>query len=169
MPTKQEIADEISQMFNENQLEDLKRFLSKRKCLNFSNNILVYIFHAVQTSGILLTTIAAGYKVEALVWVGAGVSALASLIKIYESQNNTMLKKLMVDIQKIRDGTYVDEGSLVDSEGAQPQQAPPPAHAPETPIQVVVQDVVPTYPAATGKKPANVLASATVELNEHEH
>jgi hypothetical protein len=63
MTTKQDIALEISNIFDKNQLEDLKRFLSKRQCLNFSNTILIYIFHVVQTSGILLTTIAAGYDI----------------------------------------------------------------------------------------------------------
>ncbi len=78
----------------------------------------------VQTSGILLTTIAAGYDIKALVWVGAGVNALASLIKIFETTNNSILKKLMVDIKKIRDGTYVDEGVLVEGE----EEKKPSAH-----------------------------------------
>ena len=116
MTTKQEIALEISNIFDANQLADLKRFLAKRQCLNISNTILIYIFHVVQTSGILITTIAAGYNLKALVWVGAGINALASLIKIFETTNNSLLKKLMVDIKKIRDGTYVDEGVMVEGE-----------------------------------------------------
>ena len=124
MTTKQEIALEISNIFDKNQLADLKRFLAKRQCLNLSNTILIYIFHVVQTSGILLTTIAAGYDLKALVWVGAGVNALASLIKIFETTNNSILKKLMVDIKKIRDGTYVDEGVLVEGEEEKKPAAP---------------------------------------------
>ena len=127
MTTKQEIALEISNIFDKNQLADLKRFLAKRQCLNLSNTVLIYIFHVVQTSGILLTTIAAGYDIKALVWVGAGVNALASLIKIFETTNNSILKKLMVDIKKIRDGTYVDEGVLVEGEEEKKQPASEPA------------------------------------------
>jgi hypothetical protein len=142
MTTKQEIALEISNIFDANQLADLKRFLSKRQCLNVSNTILIYIFHVVQTSGILITTIAAGYNLKALVWVGAGINALASLIKIFETTNNSLLKKLMVDIKKIRDGTYVDEGVMVEGEEEkkQPQadvetpSPPPPPPPPPTRI-----------------------------------
>ena len=114
---------QIQQIFDSNRLGDLNRFLSKRQCLNFSNMIFEYIFHVVQTSGILITTIAAGYNMKSLVWVGAGVSAMASLIKIFESTNNAMLKKLLSDITAIKNGTYVDEGALVDD-------APPAPKAP---------------------------------------
>lgn len=128
---KQEIAIQIENIFDNNQLADLKRFMSKRQCLNATNNALIYIFHVVQTSGILITTIAAGYNMKELVWVGAGVSAVASLIKIFETTNNSMLKKLMSDIKAIKNGNYVDEGALV--EDPQPQQPPPPADIPSRP------------------------------------
>ncbi len=110
------IDHEIEKIFNENRLEDLKKFLLRRKCLNVTNMGFDYAFHVVQTAGIIITTIAAGYNEKFLVWVGAGVSALASLIKVFESSNNAMLKKLLADIKSIREGTYVDEGSLVDGE-----------------------------------------------------
>jgi hypothetical protein len=155
MTTKQEIALEISNIFDANQLADLKRFLSKRQCLNFSNTILIYIFHVVQTSGILLTTIAAGYDIKALVWVGAGVNALASLIKIFETTNNSILKKLMVDIKKIRDGTYVDEGVMVEGEEEKKQpshqepdiEAPAPPPAPPETKSVSVASILPVFNA----------------------
>ncbi len=120
--SKQDIAIQIENIFDNNQLSDLKRFMTKRQCLNYTNNILIYIFHVVQTSGILITTIAAGYNMKELVWVGAGVSAVASLIKIFETTNNSMLKKLMGDIKAIRSGNYVDEGALVED----PAPVPPP-------------------------------------------
>jgi len=151
MTTKQEIALEISNIFDANQLADLKRFLSKRQCLNFSNTILIYIFHVVQTSGILLTTIAAGYDIKALVWVGAGVNALASLIKIFETTNNSILKKLMVDIKKIRDGTYVDEGVMV--EGEEEKKPPPPDIEAPAPAPVVP----PPVPVPVPVSPAGIL------------
>ena len=110
------VDEEIQKIFNQNRLADLKKFLNRRQHLNKSNMIFEYAFHIVQTSGILITTVAAGYNAKFLVWVGAGISALASLIKVFESSNNVMLKKLLNDIKLIRDGTYVDEGLLVDDE-----------------------------------------------------
>ena len=36
---------EIQQILNENILGDLKKFISKRGCLNDANIILIYLFH----------------------------------------------------------------------------------------------------------------------------
>ena len=110
------VDEEIQKIFNQNRLADLKKFLNRRQHLNRSNMIFEYAFHVVQTSGILITTVAAGYNAKFLVWIGAGISALASLIKVFESSNNVMLKKLLADIKLIREGTYVDEGLLIDEE-----------------------------------------------------
>jgi hypothetical protein len=110
------VDEEIQKIFNQNRLADLKKFLNRRQHLNKSNMVFEYAFHIVQTSGILITTVAAGYNAKFLVWVGAGISALASLIKVFESSNNVMLKKLLNDIKLIRDGTYVDEGLLIEEE-----------------------------------------------------
>ena len=110
------VDEEIQKIFNQNRLADLKKFLTRRQHLNKSNMIFEYAFHVVQTSGILITTVAAGYDAKFLVWIGAGISALASLIKVFESSNNVMLKKLLADIKLIREGTYVDEGLLIDEE-----------------------------------------------------
>ncbi len=41
---------------------------------------------------------------------------MALKIKVFESSNNVMLKKLLADIKLIREGTYVDEGLLIDEE-----------------------------------------------------
>jgi hypothetical protein len=93
------------------------------------------------------------------------VNALASLIKIFETTNNSILKKLMVDIKKIRDGTYVDEGVMVEGEEekkqphqepdieapappppAPPPPAPPPPGPPET-QGVSVASILPIFNA----------------------
>jgi len=102
----------IRNLFEENKLEDLKAFMEKRKCLNQWNLVLVYLFHIVQSAGILTTTIAAGYDMKILVWVGVGLNILASLINVFEKTNNTISKHLFKDIQAIKDGTFVDEGSI---------------------------------------------------------
>jgi len=109
-----DVTSEIQNLFEKNKLEDLKHFMEKRKCLNSWNMVLIYLFHVVQSAGILTTTIAAGYDMKVLVWVGVGFNILASLINVFEKTNTGISKHLMKDIQAIKDGTYVDEEPLVE-------------------------------------------------------
>ena len=104
------VNTEIQTIFETNKLNDLKEFIKKRKCLNEWNMVLIYLFHVVQSAGILTTTIAAGYDMKLLVWVGVGFNILASLINVFEKTNNGISKHLLKDINAIKDGTYVDEG-----------------------------------------------------------
>ena len=108
------VNTEIQIIFETNKLTDLKGFIKKRKCLNEWNMALVYLFHIVQSAGILTTTIAAGYDMKLLVWVGVGFNILASLINVFEKTNNGISKHLLKDINAIKDGTYVDEGPVVE-------------------------------------------------------
>ena len=114
--TKKDINIEIHKIFDNNELDDLKRFMEKRRCLNNCNMFLIYFFHIVQSAGIMTTTIAVGYDKIYLIWLGVGLNIFASLINIYEKTNNNILKKLMVDIKAIKDGNYVDEGELIETE-----------------------------------------------------
>jgi len=116
MMTKKDINIEIHKIFDNNELDDLKRFIEKRRCLNNCNMFLIYFFHIVQSAGIMTTTIAVGYDKIYLIWLGVGLNIFASLINIYEKTNNNILKKLMVDIKAIKDGNYVDEGELIETE-----------------------------------------------------
>ncbi len=106
---------EIIQMFEDNKINDLKRFLKKRQRLNCCNMYLSYIFYFVQSVGIITTTIATGYEIKPLIWGGIGINVIASLIQIYENLNNSMLQKLMNDIKLIRNGNYLDEGILIET------------------------------------------------------
>jgi len=108
------VNTEIQAIFETNKLTDLKAFMNKRKCLNEWNMALIYLFHIVQSAGILTTTIAAGYDMKVLVWVGVGFNILASLINVFEKTNNGISKHLLKDINAIKDGTYVDEGTMVE-------------------------------------------------------
>lgn len=110
-----DVSVEIQHIFEQNKLDDLKHFMQKRKCLNASNMALVYLFHIVQSAGILTTTIAAGYDMKVLVWVGVGLNIMASLLNVFEKTNNSMSKHLLKDINAIKEGTYVDEGTLVET------------------------------------------------------
>jgi hypothetical protein len=110
----QEIDAEINTILNNNKIEDLKKFLEKRNCLNNTNQILNYLFHVIQSAGVLTTTIAAGYNIKELVWVGVGMNILASLMNIFERTNDSISKRMFKNIQAIKNGTYIDEGMMVD-------------------------------------------------------
>lgn len=112
--TEEDIESEIRNIFNQNKVEDLKKFLSKRSCLNKTNHVLIYLFHIIQSAGVLTTTIAAGYNMKELIWIGVGMNILASLINVFEKTNDTMSKRILRDIQSIKTGSYVDEGTIID-------------------------------------------------------
>jgi hypothetical protein len=111
MPTP-DVSLEIQTIFEANKLNDLKEFINKRKCLNSWNIALIYLFHIVQAAGILTTTIAAGYDMKEIIWIGVGFNLLASLLNVFEKTNSSISKGLMKDIQAIKEGTFVDEGTI---------------------------------------------------------
>ena len=108
-----EVSIEIQQIFAKNQLDDLKRFMAKRQSLNAYTTFMMYGFHIFQSAGVLVTTIGTGYNIREVVWIGVGLNVLSSLINIFEKINVSVSTKLMKDIKAIRDGTYVDEGTIV--------------------------------------------------------
>ena len=105
--------DEIRIIFEENKMSDLKRFMSKRQRLNAANGWLIYLFHVFQSAGILTTTIATGYNVRELIWVGVGLNVVSTLMNVFEKINTSISTKLMKDITSIREDKYVDEGTIV--------------------------------------------------------
>ena len=113
MSEKTDVNEQVNTLLGKNKISDLERFLEKRKNLNETNSKLIYIYHALQSSGIFVTTFATGYKLEYLIWVGIGLNCIASLINIYEQINNTMLNKLLSNIKLIKDNKYIDEDILV--------------------------------------------------------
>ena len=122
--TEPDISMQIQAIFEQNKLGDLKEFVRKRKCLNEFNTVLMYLFHVVQSAGILTTTIAAGYDMKELIWIGVGINIVASLINIFEKTNLSISKHLMKDIEAIRNGTFVDESDIIE----------PPAPPAKTPL-----------------------------------
>jgi hypothetical protein len=107
---EKEIDIEIGKIFSNNKLKDLKRFLAKREYLNKCNSYMVYFFYITQSAGLLTTTIATGYNMKELIWLGIGLNVISSLINIFEKTNNSISLKILKDISKIRDNTYIDEG-----------------------------------------------------------
>lgn len=110
---KMNVSQEINNIFESNRLDDLKKFLKKRENLNNFNIYLIYFFHVTQSVGILTTTLAAGYDIKYLVWVGVSLNAIASLINIFEKTNNSISNKLLENIKEIKNGNYLDETNLV--------------------------------------------------------
>ena len=122
---KRDIVLEIQTIFDNNKINDLNRFLAKRQCLNTTNSYLIYLFHLVQASGILTTSIAAGTNNTQLVWIGVGLNICATLINVYEKTNNSISSKLLNDIKLIRDNHYVDEGVIIDTSNQNNQNSEP--------------------------------------------
>jgi hypothetical protein len=107
------VNDEIRIIFEENKMSDLKRFMAKRQSLNAANGWLIYAFHVFQSAGILTTTIATGYNIRELIWVGVGLNVISTLMNVFEKINTSISTKLMKDITSIREDKYVDEGTVV--------------------------------------------------------
>jgi len=107
---------DIQELLDKNIMDDLTRFIKKRQCLNYTNMYMNYVFHFVQTAGVLTTAIAASYGWSHIVWVGVGLNSVATLLHIYEHNNNKLLETMMQNIKKIKNGTYIDECALINEE-----------------------------------------------------
>jgi hypothetical protein len=112
---KMHTETEISKLLDQNKLSDLKKNLGRRKCLNETNFYLVYLFHLVQSCGIIVTSYATGTNNSNLIWIGISLNMVATILNLYEKTNNTLSKKLLTDIKMIKDGTYLDENLLVET------------------------------------------------------
>ena len=110
--TELPISLQINEIFENNKIKDLKRFMKSRNKYNKYNVILIYLFHIIQTGGILTTTIAAGYNDKTFIWLGVALNCLATLIRIFEKTNSDISKKLFKDIKAIKDNNYIDESDV---------------------------------------------------------
>lgn len=109
-----DVSIRIKEIFAKNQLDDLNRFISKRSTLNKFTTFLMYGSYVFQSTGIFITTLATGYKLPELTWVGIGLNMMSTLMIVFEKLNTSISTKILKDIQAIRAGTYVDEGIIVD-------------------------------------------------------
>lgn len=121
-------STQIQQVLEKNKLEDLETFLKRRHWLNRCNSGMVYLFHIIQSVGILASSYSASSGDTRYLWAGIGLNMCASIIQIYEKINNDQMKKIYLDIQSIQKGTYLDESPFVELEGSkslvQPQAQP---------------------------------------------
>jgi len=102
---------EIDAILKKNSIEDLEKFIKKRACLNNCNMYLTYLFHFLQTCGMITTTISASYEYKEILWIGIGINALATLISVYEKINKSISNKLLENIKNIKAGEYLDESN----------------------------------------------------------
>ena len=109
---KHPLVNQVKDILDENTIDDLKGLLNRRQYLNHCNIYLIYLFHFVQSAGILTTTIATGYNYTYLIWVGVGLNVLASLLNVYEKTNSNLLKTYLKDIDSIKNGKFTDEGGV---------------------------------------------------------
>ena len=109
-------SQQIEKIFDDNRLNDVKRFLDARHRLNDLNTFLVFLFYLVQSSGIMVTMIGSAYNNQTFIWTGIGLNLTASLINIYEKINNNLMKNMLTNIKAIKDNNYVDEAAIVDLE-----------------------------------------------------
>jgi len=120
---------EIENIFKENKVHDLKRFMEQREQLNKYNIWIRYVFIFSHYSAILITTFAVGYQgnvpqqtneqsvvlMKNMVWAGIGINVFATILTALERMNKSMSKKLLNNIKEIKSGNYVDETMLVES------------------------------------------------------
>lgn len=99
----------IEEILNENKIEDLKRFLKQRTCINQSNQLLSYTFYLFQSLGVFLVSIGNAYKNDYAIWSGVGANSLASFIYIVINSNHKINHSLFNNINKIKNNKYVDE------------------------------------------------------------
>jgi len=110
---KDDSANKIKNILATNQVEDLSRFIAKRAILNKCTMYFMYGSYVFQSLGIFVTTVATGYNLPELTWVGIGLNMVSALMIVFEKINVSVSTKFMKDIQAIKAGTYVDEGVLV--------------------------------------------------------
>jgi hypothetical protein len=110
------MSKKVVDILDENKHDDLQDFLNRRKYLNKTNMYLIYVFHFVQSTGLLITSYATSVNNTTLVWVGISLNAFASLLNVYEKVNSNILKKLLNEINLIKDGKYVDEDVITKPE-----------------------------------------------------
>jgi len=111
-----DVSVKINNIFDNNKLTDLEVFINKRKYLNSCNVILIYLFHIIQTSGLLVTMIGTNYEYKYLIYIGISLNATASLLHAFKKVNTDISIKLLHDIEKIKNNTYVSQSVIIEED-----------------------------------------------------
>ena len=107
--TDEQTALKINNMINQNKVEDLKRFISKRQNLNVSNQWFGYLFYILQTASVFSTSLGQSYGNPYLIWSGIGLTSIGTLIHAIINSNTKIKNNLMKNIKEIKGGSYIDE------------------------------------------------------------
>lgn len=113
----EERTKEITNMLNANKVEDLVQFLKRRTCLNKANMLLIYVFHALQSAGIVFTSVSANVdRPQQFILIGLLCQIAASMLSTYQQVNASLSETTLRDIVAIKENTYVDQSVLINDE-----------------------------------------------------
>jgi hypothetical protein len=103
----------VNELLEANALKDTKRILSWRSCLNRLNVVVAYQSTLFHTAATFLTAFGQWMHSSTITWIGIGANTFGVLLDVYKHMNEAMLKTLLEDLKKIRDGDYLDEENLL--------------------------------------------------------
>ena len=93
-------------------MNDLDAILKSRDRLHCWNTALIYLFHFTQTAGIFIVSLATSLEMTKLVFIGVGFNFLASVFEAIRQVNTKISARELKDLEKIKQGTYIDEGDV---------------------------------------------------------
>ena len=101
----------IKKILDDKELEYLTKFITNIEILNCWNSYSIYIFHFIQSSGLIISSYGTSQKNTNLLWYGIGLNMIATLIHIYEKINDGKIKKLNKQVLEIKNGTFIKDTS----------------------------------------------------------
>ena len=119
------VSATIIEIFENNKVNDLKRFMEKRESINQYNIYIRSCYYFVHYSSVLTTTFALGYVggidcsdpaiiiVKELIWIGICLNMVSTVLSSIEQMNKNISKKMLRDIINIKNGNYIDEGDAI--------------------------------------------------------
>ena len=89
--------EEIDNIFKNNELSDLKTFIIQRDNLNKTNVIFLYSYHIINTSAIIITTIATYYNYKPVLICGITINIFGQLLNTIVHLNNSISELFQPD------------------------------------------------------------------------
>jgi len=106
--------NEINQIFKEKELIDLKYFIKQRDSLNNTNILYIYGYHVINSSGIILTTVATYYDNKPCILAGITLNIVGQLLNTFVHLNNSISDRIYKNILRIKDNKYFGSTNLID-------------------------------------------------------
>jgi hypothetical protein len=103
----------VNDLLEANSIQDAKRILSWRTFINRWNIVIAYSSILFHTLSSFLTAFGSWMNNSTIVWIGIGANSFGILLNLYKETNGALLKTLLDDLKKIRDGDYLDEEDLL--------------------------------------------------------